>query len=274
MEEEENIQFKRRNIGRAVTDSSLLITGNKIFRDNEYCEFGKRKNEYVFSPVSIILIIAQIILDVYLLVKYTSVNFYDESVNVFIIQIILSITFTMVGLTFNAFFANRRGKIESDPKLIFITDILGISGGAVVIIFQAIQSSITFSISPYDYFLFFLSSAISEETLFRAGIQPSFKALFAPLAGTKTEKNADKTTIGDVINSILSVGLTSIIFAYMHIFVYTDFSDLLIVFVMGCIFGTIVEISPSKNVDGAYIAHLFANILGGIAAVNKIFGGF
>jgi len=268
----EEIQFKRRNIGRAVTDNSLITTGNRIFKGNLYCEFGKRKNEYVFSPVSIILVIAQIFIDIYLLVKYTNATYYSESVNIFIIQIGLSIAFTMTGLSFNAFFANRRGKMETDAKMIGISDILGVSGGAVVIIFQAIQSNLKFSVNPYDYFLMFLSSAIAEETLFRAGLLPSLSSIFT--FKTKTVKNLDKTTAGDIITSIISVLTTAFLFALLHTFVYSQFSDLLIVFVMGCIFGLVVELSPSKCLDGAYIAHLIANVIGGIATVTRVFGGF
>lgn len=241
-----------------------------------YCELGKATQEYYISYITIFFFLASFILNMYLLIKYTSADYYDETIVPFLIEITITVLFLFSGLVLHLAF-NRGLKIEQfNIKTVFAIG-LGLVIGAFVLIFQGVFNLIKFSIVAEDYYIFFLSVAIGEESLWRLGVQPWLKVLFnfqinkTTIIGNVKQIESNQTATR-VVSSIMAVTLTALLFTISHIFVYNTAHDLILVFVMGCIFGSAFEIT--QRIDASIIAHVFVNAVAGWSLVIQYFGGF
>jgi membrane protease YdiL (CAAX protease family) len=241
-----------------------------------YCELGKSTQEYYISYITVFFFLASFILNMYLLIKYTSASYYDDSILPFLIEVTITTLFLFSGLVLHLAF-NRGLKIEQfNMKTVFAIG-FGLVIGAFILIFQGVFNLIKFSIVAEDYYIFFLSVAIGEESLWRLGVQPWIKVLFnfqinkTTIIGNIKQIEANPTATR-VVSSIMAISLTALLFTISHMFVYSSLHDLLLVFVMGCIFGIAFE--ATQRIDASIIAHVFVNAVAGWQLVILYFGGF
>lgn len=255
-----NIKFEKTvDPAETVYAEKSFLTKRLVSKNVNYCEMGRQRDEYSLSPVSIILVIAAISIVTYLLIKYGNESYYGHDIDSFITQCLVVLVFICTGFTLHTIFVNRRLKIEYSGELIVINVGMGLGIGSAGFVIQTLIKNIFLSVSPTDYYLFFLTIAIGEEVIFRFGLLPAIKTIF----------NFNKT-----IASVLAVTITSLIFTSYHTFVYSSFEDFLIIFIMGWLFGAVFEFPNTKSLDAPLVAHLLFNIIGGIAVINNMFGGF
>ncbi len=246
-----------------------------------FCEAGKQRKEYSLSFFTLFFIIGSLILNFYLLIKYTSADFYDPKLVPFLIQSCITVMFLVFGILIHVSFVNRKVKIESFNTVTLLSIGIGAGIGILLLAFQTIVKTffiIKFSLSPYEYLFFFLTVAVSEEMFWRFGIQPSLKVLFhfTLYKKQKTEEYTIKKMDyqnTELLSSIIAITLTSGLFMLFHIFRYTDVTDLFIVLVMGIVFGTVLEVMD-KRIDVPIAIHFVVNLVAGIQLVNQFFGGF
>ena len=271
-------EIRLRDIGKEVyAEDSEIFVQKRISKGVLFCEMGKQRDEYVISYFTLIIIFVSIGVDIFLLLKYTSTSVLSADVNAFLIQITVTMSFIMFGFVLHFVFVNRSIKNERFTLYTLISIGLGIGIGGASLLFQSILRGIKLSVVPFDYFLFFITVAVSEEMLWRFGIQPSFKILFN-FTFYRTKYQADYQVKEEnrlpsvLLSSGLSIGASAGLFTLFHIFVYNTSEELLIIFVLGAIFGISMEIT--RRVDVSIVAHMMVNIIGGIALINQLFGGF
>lgn len=254
----------------------------RVSRGVLYCQYNKETEEYALSYVTILILLGGIILCMYLLIKYTSAMYFDASILPFIVQIIITMGFLFFGLIIHVALVNRSLKIESFNINTIIGIIIGLGVGFLALLFQGIIKGIRFSVVAEDYLMFFLSVAIAEEVFWRFGVQPSLKVAFnftffktSPEyteSGKLIVKKTPNKLLSRLVSSTIAIIITSLLFMLFHIFIYSTFSDLFIIFIMGCIFGIGLEIT--KRLDTAILAHFIVNLIAGYSLVTQYFGGF
>ena len=260
---------------RVYTDRFLDNTTKRVSKGSLYCETGIQRDEYIISYITVILFLISLGFDVYLLIKYS--NQFDASLFPFISSVWTTISFLLIGFVLHWGFVNRNLSIE-EPKLEQLFTIgVAIGIGFAVTSLNALLGSLRYAVLPYEYFLFFLTVAIAEEILWRAGFQPALKVLFNFVVIKKTTKESysieeENRIVSRLLSSGMAILVTAGMFTLMHIFVYTDPTQLWIVFIMGVIFGTSLELT--RRVDFPIIIHLVVNFVGGLPIIIQYFGGF
>jgi len=244
--QEEQVYFKE-----------TFFTKRLVSKTVSYCQLGKQRDEYTLSPFSIGIIGIVFFLFIYDLIKYANEQFYNHDIDSFIIECMVGMFFILAGFSIHIIFVNRTFKIETSIGKILVNLSIGAGAGALGFIVQSIVRDIFLSVSAFDYYLFFLCMATAEECVFRLGMQSFLKILF----------NFNK-----YFASTISVFITSLSFTLYHTFVYSQFYDLLIIFLISCIFGGVFEFT--KSFDTCLFAHILFNAIGGIALINQLFGGF
>jgi len=220
-----------------------------------FCKMGRQSKEYKLSILSLVIIISGIAFDIYLLIKYTSATLYSYDIDSFILQCMIVIFMVIIGILLHLTFVNRNLSIEMSGLQIILNALLGLGIMLIGLVVQTIFRGLLFSVSAFDYFMFFLSVAIGEEMLFRFGLQPTLKTFF---------------NWNENLATILSITITALIFALYHNFVY-DVKNMLIVFVVGAIFGIALE--TTKSIDTPLIAHIGLNIIAGMSIITEMYGG-
>lgn len=246
----------------------------RVSRGVLFCEAGKERDEYTISYISLAIFLFGLIVDFYLLVKYANLNNTDIS---FFNTITITIFFSITGLLLHVILVNRNLKIEKFTALLFFSMMIGLGTGGATLALQAVIKMIKFDVLAPDYYLFFISVAIAEEMFWRFGIQASFKILFNfVIYRNKKEGNyvvkEENRGLSKWLSSGISVLITAFLFMIFHTFVYSDVTDLTIVFFMGIIFGGSFELT--KRIDTSMLAHIAVNLVAGLALINLYFGGF
>jgi hypothetical protein len=93
-----------------VSDPDPDITSDRrrVSRNVLVCEVDKDKMTYKITPFSQLMFLACVILCLYLLIKYTSIEgFYDEDINDFLIQVAITLSFLVFGVIIHVSFVNR-----------------------------------------------------------------------------------------------------------------------------------------------------------------------
>lgn len=248
----------------------------RVSRQTYYCDLGKTRDEYVYTPLTIMFFIIGLAFDMYLLLKYTTAEQLDATVVPFVAQIGIVVFMLFGGMVLFVVFV-RKIKMQQLGRDSFIAILLGLGLGGILILMQGAVKFLRFSVVPYDYYIMFLSVAISEEFLWRFGVQGSLKTMFNLRVDKKVtkeglERTDENRTLSSVLSSGISIAITSSIFMLSHIFVYTSGIDLLIIFLVGVGLGIGVEMT--KNLDTSIIAHLFLNAIAGYSLIIQYFGGF
>lgn len=241
-------------------EDTLKLLKKRASRNVLYCDLGRQRDEYTFSPISLIIITVAIGINAYLIIKYGNEVNYAHDIDVFLISTIMNITLYMMGFFLHIMFVNRKLSMQMGGSQIIVNVLFGISIFVAGVLFQsAVRLSNKFAIAPIDYYLFFITIAVGEEVFFRFGLLPTIKTLI----------NYDKR-----IASVLAILITAGIFMVYHIFVYESTVDLFIVFIVGVMFGIGLELTTPKSLDAPLIAHVLLNIWAGINVINLMFGGF
>lgn len=256
-------------------DDFFQSSTKRVSKGALYCETGRQRDEYIITYFTVVLFFGTMLFDIYLLIKYA--NQFDETMLPFMVSLWTTLSFYLIGLVLHIGFVNRNLKIE-EPKLDqLFAIIIGVGVGFSTTFLNAALNQIRFSVLPYEYYVFFLTVAVAEEILWRAGFQPAFKILFNFVVMKR--KTGELYTIEEeniLVSRLLSSGISILVsaglFTVFHIFVYEDPTQLLIIFIMGIIFGILVEIT--HRIDVAIVAHLVVNIVGGLALITTLFGGF
>ncbi|MFA5731717.1 MAG: CPBP family intramembrane glutamic endopeptidase [Acidithiobacillus sp.] len=258
-----------------------LESKRRISRGVLYCKYNIEKEEYRISYISIFLWLAAIVLCMYLLIKYTSADKYDDDVLPFIIQICITLAFLFFGIIIHISFVNHSLKIEELNWNTMFGVFMGIAIGAMTLLFQGFIKGIRYSVIAEDYLMFFLAVSIAEESFWRFGIQPTIRIILN-FTINKTVEDVNEQgeviltkiqneTATRILSITLSVIVTSVLFMLFHIFVYESLSELFIIFIMGVIFGLSFEVT--KRLDTPMIAHLIVNFIAGIGLITVYFGG-
>jgi membrane protease YdiL (CAAX protease family) len=205
--------------------------------------------DYPFTNLTIFFFFLQIFANIYLIIKYNQPEFFDQAITPFIYQNEALLVFSPAGLLiYQAFYGLKYGQANYGKILIFaLLGLLGIS------FFQFIIIGLTkISISQFDLYLFFGSSAISEEFLFRYGIQLGLEKVFKIRLFAKSGSC-------EYLSVILAILTSSFFFALYHYFVKNLVNLMLAVLVSGIVLGIILRLS--KSIDACIIAHFLVNIL-------------
>jgi len=217
--------------------------------------------DYPITNITLILFFTQVFMNVYLLIKYSQPEFFDATLEVFIYQNVAILSFSPVGLLiYQSFYglkysnlSGRSGDKGEGMTLLSRIAIFTPIAFLAIAFFQVIIIGLTkISISNFDLFLFFGATAISEEFLFRYGIQLGLEKFFKTRVFSK---------LGgcEYLSVIFGILISSLVFASYHYFVKNSTDLLLAVLVSGIILG--ITLRLSKSIDACIIAHFFVNII-------------
>jgi len=215
-----------------------------------YIEKLKKRGLLTTYPISILTLTffgLSLFMNIYLLVKYSSPLLYQPRLETFLVQnkmlLVFSISGFLLYLTINRFKLKiDNSKItDSIQKSVFTIFAITISQIIVIKLTKA-------AISPFDVMVFYAASAISEEFLFRLGLQISIEIVLK-----KIMKN-------DHLAGILSVLIVSLPFGLYHWYVKHGAIDLVMaVIITGLILGLVLHYY--KNIDICLLSHFFINVM-------------
>jgi len=276
--------------------------GGKSTARNDFLEgFGDSKSgpryvlEFPFTLMTWVLLFMQMSINLYLIIKYLHPDYsgmlpagspFIEQNIWLLFQPWLGILIHSVGYHAEAFrhpapLIFRREK-EVDPFLALQKQkkerrwlgyivLGGFLGFILAVFFQFIilRAFIKEAILPIETVMFFLSMAISEEFLYRYGIQTVFekigrKAEFKRVTMAHAEL-PKQDPLRNYLSTIIALIAASLIFALYHLFVY-GLVEILALVTTGIIFGLAFRIT--RSIDAAIIAHLLVNFIAGLDAAE------
>lgn len=218
---------------------------------DEEVEDNEQKG-YYFSYLTVIFIILDLLFVVFLLIKNTE---FTEEVQVFTNAVRNSALFLGIGILLFIFavfiFTKQRGLFKGlGWKNILVGILIGSLGSIVQFIFLSIFK---FSLNKYDFLMFYMCMAISEEILFRGGIQ------------TLIILGLSKIFVGrnKIIIRVMGIIVSALGFSSLHIFVYADvgFIYFIVIFIIGCLYGFSFEFMKDKRLDVPILAHFLNNTI-------------
>jgi membrane protease YdiL (CAAX protease family) len=208
--------------------------------------------EYPLSNIAMIFFFVQMFANIYLIVKYSQPEFYDHSLDAFLIQNWAFLFFSTSGLLLHQWAYGIHTVKEGSSYSYGMALLYALIGLVAVAYFQIIIIGLTkISISKVDLYIFFGSTAIAEEFLFRYGLQLAM--------GKWLKKVFNSASYCETYSEVLAIFITSFMFGLYHYFVKGSWALLLAVFVSGLILGVILRLS--KSIDSTIIAHFAVNIL-------------
>lgn len=203
---------------------------------------------FPYTPLTVFFLLVELFINIYLIIKYTNPNFYFVGADSFILQNGAMIFFSLSGwLMHKALIGLRKGKINGLKILMLVS--IGLA--AVVFAQIFVIKFLLISISPFDLYMFFTSTAIAEEFLFRFGLQPAVEK------SIRTAFRRGSAVIRWA--PVISVLVVSSAFALYHQFVGYDIRMILAVFLSGLILGIIFRVG--KSIDSTIIIHILVNLI-------------
>ena len=200
-------------------------------------------NVYQVDPIVAVLITLQILVNMWLAVKYSSTDVFVTIVNITFISL------TVSGLVLHQAFC---GGIKVDKRLvptehqaILLSAGLGLMLVAMLqtVVFRA-QSAIALA-TVWESQLFYLTAGVAEETFFRYYLQTKMHQSLAVMA---------------VLSAFLSVVMTSVLFTTYHFTVYsTQLYALIAVFASSLVLSGFYY--WTKRLSVAQLIHGLANLM-------------
>ena len=222
----------------------------KVQNISRFAYIQKTKCEvygYPISNITILLLGAQFFMGIWLIIKYGQSAV--PSLQTFMWQNQSFLIFSVSGILLHqAFVGLGKPDNENLGKVFYLTLFCAI---AVAVVQFIIVSLTKISISLIDQMFFYACAGISEEFLFRFGLQLSIERFFM-----KTLSNSSRCNL---LSTILAITITSFMFALYHLFVKESVSLMLAVFLSSVILGIFLRIG--KRIDVTILAHVIVNLI-------------
>lgn len=256
---EERSEAQRREAERelaAIRASKREIISGKKPEDSSFfdrvedtlsVDVAERKTDYKIGLFFVFGLVLQVGFNVFMVVKYSGET---GQVGEFGNQNLYSLIFSGVGIAL-FFLINGEEKPSeySSGDLWKILSFALIPIAAQYIIFLVYEGGklLIGGVSPLEFLFFYVALAVAEEMLFRVGLQ------------TLIRSSVKQEWLG----LALSIVGTAIMFALLHVFVYTDGLRLLTMFAFGLMLAFVVEIKigGSRFLDVAILSHMLLNLV-------------